>query len=276
MYEVVLSAYGWERGWEILTGITRNAISFSATASQVGKDVAQGEVACGMAIDSYAGELLRRYGREHLEFVVPPGLSPVTGDAVAILRGAPHRKAAEQFVEYLLSEEGQTVIFAKLGEPGGPRRFEIGKLTVLPQLYGKVRSAAPINDNPFLWRFSFRYDAQQSGNRWGVINELIGTFLIDHHRAIREFGQLPTGAPVTQQEVDAIVASGQWSKDPLYRRQFANRWMETARNRYATGSGSGLLRSLLPGMIFLVFLAAPLVRGRRSPASIPASFHHPR
>ena len=74
-YEIILQAYGWEKGWQVLTAIGANARAFTSAAGQIPKDVTAGEVACGLTIDFYAWAQVRIYGPEVVGFVLP-GISP--------------------------------------------------------------------------------------------------------------------------------------------------------------------------------------------------------
>ncbi len=58
-----------------------------------------------------------------------PSLTSVVPASVGIVKGAPNRKNAEAFVNYLLSDEGQLLLFNK----------EIARLPVVPELYARAR-----------------------------------------------------------------------------------------------------------------------------------------
>ena len=177
--EVILQAYGWNRGWEILRAIGRNSRSFTGSSSQVPKEVAVGESAYGFLIDSYGREAVKQAGSANLGFMTPTELSTMTGDGIAILKGAPHREAATEFLQFILSEAGQRLFLAKKGTPGGPVEFELGKFSVRPALYDQLGSQASLPENPFNHPPGFRYDTAKATKRYDIINDLIGTCIID-------------------------------------------------------------------------------------------------
>jgi iron(III) transport system substrate-binding protein len=70
--------------------------------------VSKGEFAVGFAVPSYMAfaEVLNGYD---IAFVYPKN-AYVTPEPMAVLKGAPHVKAAHAFIEFLLSEEGQKLV----------------------------------------------------------------------------------------------------------------------------------------------------------------------
>ena len=111
-YEVILQTYGWEKGWEWLKKLAANTGIFSARSRDVPNVVAKGEFAVGVAVPSYMAfaEVLAGY---EVMFVYPKN-AYVTPEPMAVLKGAPHPKAAHAFIEFLLTEEGQK-LFSELG-----------------------------------------------------------------------------------------------------------------------------------------------------------------
>jgi ABC-type Fe3+ transport system substrate-binding protein len=107
VYEIILQAYGWEKGWRIITALGANVRNFSNSASQIPKDVAIGEVAYGLAIDFYAWAQVKEAGADKIGFVMPDNLTIITPDCVAILKGASNREVAQAFIRFVMSAEGQ-------------------------------------------------------------------------------------------------------------------------------------------------------------------------
>ena len=77
VYEIILQAYGWEKGWEVVLRMAGNVRGFSRAASQVPKDCALGEIACGMAIDVYARRQIIAAGNDRMGFHMPAGRTAV-------------------------------------------------------------------------------------------------------------------------------------------------------------------------------------------------------
>src|SRR2546428_10324700 len=106
-YEVILSMYGEDKGWEWLRKLAANTGHFTARSRDVPTVVAKGEYSAGFAVPSYMAFEEKLAGFE-LKFVAPKNAF-VTPEPMAILAGARNPKAARAFIEFLLSERGQKV-----------------------------------------------------------------------------------------------------------------------------------------------------------------------
>jgi len=121
-YEVILQTYGWDKGWEWLTKLAANTGIFTARSRDVPSVVAKGEFAIGFAVPSYMAfaEVLGGYD---VMYVYPKN-AYVTPEPMAVLKGAPHAKAGQAFIEFCLTEEGQR-IFAELGVYPITRKYKV-------------------------------------------------------------------------------------------------------------------------------------------------------
>ena len=253
-YEIILQAYGWERGWEVIAELGANVRGFSGYASQTPKDVTVGEVAYGLAIDSYAWHQVREVGEDMIGFVMPADLTVVNGDGIALLKGAPQREVAGRFIDYVMSEEGQKLWLLRPGEADGPRKYELGKFAVRPDLYEKAAGRTAVQVNPFTWSSDFVYDAAKGGKRWGLVNDLIGALIIDPHQHLARAWQESKGAglgrivPLSEEEAMALLDDGRW-RDAEYRNRTMSEWAAGARRRYGGEEGFG---RNLPALLALV------------------------
>lgn len=243
MYEIILQAYGWEKGFEIIRGMGANIRSFPKSSSQTPKDTALGEVAAGLAIDIYALTQIDEAGSDKLAYVMPEGQTVINPDGIAILRGAPHLELAQRFIRFVLSPAGQRLLMLPQGAEGGPREFSLNRMSVLPALYEELGASYTAPTNPFAWKTSLPYDSDKGGRRWGLVNDLIGVLVIDTHdqlvaawRAFIQASQPPAARrvlyrlPLTEQEAEALAAN--W-EDPALRGRKINEWLEFAQRQYA-------------------------------------------
>lgn len=248
VYEIILQAYGWRKGWENIVRMGGNIRGFSRSASQVPKNVAIGEVACGMAIDTYAWREIAEVGHERMGFILPDGLTVVNPDAIAVLKGAPNRKLAERFVAFVLSERGQKLLILKVGAKGGPRRFQLNRLAVIPGLAEQCGNDAVVPLDPFSFKGGIQYDANKSYLRWGILNDLLGACVIDPHRDLVEAWRRVKDAPpadarlrkllsppVGEEEL-LILARDRWQHAEL-RAKTVSQWAAEARARYRQVAG---------------------------------------
>ncbi|MEM1208029.1 MAG: extracellular solute-binding protein [Planctomycetota bacterium] len=143
-YNVILRRLGWERGWEVLRESFANARYFAASSSKVPVDASAGEAAAGMCIDFYGRYQAGAIGGDRVGYADPSApvasgervsTTVTTADPMSLLRGAPHRELAEQFIAWVISPEAQNLWQRKLGEEGGPTRFELRRQPVRADLF---------------------------------------------------------------------------------------------------------------------------------------------
>ncbi|MCL4799758.1 MAG: extracellular solute-binding protein [Burkholderiales bacterium] len=106
-YEVILQRDGDVKGWAWLKRLGGNTGIFTARSRDVPSVVAKGEFAAGFAVPSYMAFEDRLAGFD-IKFVAPK-TAWITPEPIAVLAGAKHPKAAQAFIEFMLSERGQRV-----------------------------------------------------------------------------------------------------------------------------------------------------------------------
>ena len=248
VYEIILQAYGWERGWANIVRMGGNTRNFSRSASEVPKDCAVGEVVCGMCIDVYAWRQVAEAGADRMGFHLPEGLTAVNPDGIAVLKGAPERELAERFVEFVLSKPGLKLWVLKRGAPGGPQKFELGRMSIIPGFAARLGDQASVTEDPYKWKTGFLYDANKGSLRWTILNDLLGAVLIDTHSELAaawgKLKDLPADdprvqtlirAPCTEDELLGMAKS-QWN-DPAFRAATRGQWSSEAKARYKRLAG---------------------------------------
>jgi len=131
--EVILQAYGWEKGWALLLTSGGNMGSITERSFGVPEAVNTGQYGIGVVIDFFGLSAIA--SGFPVDFVYP-SLTSVVPASVGIVKGGPNPENARAFVNYLLSDEGQMLLFSK----------EIARLPVVPDLYAKAPAGYP---NPF-------------------------------------------------------------------------------------------------------------------------------
>lgn len=150
-------AEGWRRAMRLIRRISANARYFSDAASRIVWDVASGDAAAGMSIDYYGrfqSESVRRPdGASRLRYVTPEGGSSFGADPIGLLRGAPSPRLAREFIGFVLSPAGQKLWNWKTGAPGGPEKYALRRLPILPGLYapGFDRYRSDPGIDPYAW-----------------------------------------------------------------------------------------------------------------------------
>ena len=117
--ETILQAYGWDKGWALLLNAGGNMGSITERSFGVPEAVISGQYGIGVVIDFFGLSAIA--SGQPVEFAYP-SLTSVVPASVGIVKGGPNPQNAEAFVNYLLSEAGQTVLFPP----------EIARLPVIP------------------------------------------------------------------------------------------------------------------------------------------------
>jgi iron(III) transport system substrate-binding protein len=274
-YEIILQAYGWEKGWRIITGLGANVRNFTNSASQVPKDVTVGEVAYGLAIDFYAWAQVNEAGADKIGFVMPDNLTVIGPDCIGILKGSGNRSIAEAFVRFVMSAAGQKLWLWAKGSVGGPQRFQLNRFSVLPSLYELSPESTAVKVNPFSWHSDFAFDDKLASVRWSIVDDLIGVMVIDQKQLLNQAWRAASVHGLTEQEWQRLaampissaealeLAANKW-KDPAIRNQKLNEWSQFARAKYQKGIKPPFIRSEWLSLIALLLIAFGLVVYSRS------------
>jgi ABC-type Fe3+ transport system substrate-binding protein len=274
-YDIMLQAYGWEKGWRIITGLGANVRNFTNSAGQVPKDVTIGEVAYGLAIDFYAWAQVNEAGADKIGFVMPDNLTVINPDCIGILKGAPDRPVAEAFIRFVLSAAGQKLWLWAKGSVDGPQRFQLNRFSVLPSLYELSPQSTAVKLNPFSWHSNFTFDDKLASTRWSIVDDLIGAMVIEPKKRLSQAWRAASADGLTEQGWQRLAATPiseaevldfaktEW-KDPAFRNQKLNEWNAFARAKYQTGVEHPLIRSPWLSLIALLLIAFGLVVYSRS------------
>jgi spermidine/putrescine-binding protein len=94
--------------------------------------------------------------------------------SVAIVKGAPNMEGAKNFVNYLLSEPGQRLLFSP----------DIARLPVIPDLYVKGPANYP---NPFKTKMGgVDFNDQLASGRRDIVNSLYDHVITFRHRELKD------------------------------------------------------------------------------------------
>jgi len=253
-------AEGWSRAMRLLRRIGGNARYFTDSASKIPLDVAMGDAAVGMCIDFFGrfqsettapeppGDTRNGRGTARLGFATPRGGTALDADPIALLRGAPHRELALEFMEFVMSLEGQKLWNFKVGVPGGPERYALRRLPIFPELYAPEydRFRSDPEEYPYEQARSFTYHAAWTGPLFRSIAFIVRVMCVDTqdelgdaYRALRENG-FPPRATALFDDVELLdyraalgpVRSALGSSNPVEEVVLQNRLVDALRNQY--------------------------------------------
>jgi len=244
IYEIILQAYGWEKGMRILTLMAANALEFHRGSSTLVEDVAKGNLAMAPAIDYYGLTQVALAGPDSVGFILPERLTAITPDTIAILKGAPHLETARMFLDFVMSEEGQKLWMLKAGSPGGPIRFNLMRMAVLPRTYEECPlSERCITLDPFKLQGVLSHAAEKGTARRVVLADLMKSLLIQPHaelaacwKAVQKSAEREKltarlcELPVNEAEA-LNLARTQW-EDKVFRSRTTTAWVNFALKKY--------------------------------------------
>lgn len=168
--EVILQAYGWDKGWALLLQMGGNMGSITERSFGVPEAVISGQYGIGVVIDFFG---LSAIASGHPVGFAYPSLTSVVPASVAVVKGGPNGENARAFVEYLLSDEGQLRLFSP----------EIGRLPVVPDLYAKAPASYP---NLFTMKLGgVNFDSKLSSSRRNVVNSLYDHLITFRHAELK-------------------------------------------------------------------------------------------
>jgi len=169
--ETILQAYGWEKGWNLLLAAGGNMGAITERSFGVPEAVISGQYGIGVVIDFFG--LAAIASGQPVDFVYP-SLTSVVPASVGIIKGAPNMDEAKTFVNYLLSEAGQLVLFSP----------DIARLPVIPDLYAKAPANYP---NPFKTKMGgVDFNDQLSSGRRDIVNSLFDHVITFRHKELKD------------------------------------------------------------------------------------------
>jgi len=171
--EIILQTYGWEEGWRLLTLIAANVREYQEKSYHVPGLVGEGEYGLAPVIDFYGFGQIASKGPDVVGFIYPPAGNGshtiINPDSIAILKNAKHPKLAYEFVKFVLSYDGQKLLFES----------PINRLPVRPDVYEEAPAGY---FNPFEVELTLMtYDSDKAANRWDIVNDLFDVLLVNRH-----------------------------------------------------------------------------------------------
>ena len=247
----------WSRALTLVKQLGGNAAYLTFGASKIPSDAATGQIAAGMCIDFYGRSQvdweLAHIGRETVSYRTPRAASTVSADPFGLLRGAPDRELAEEFIDFVLTPEAQQLWMRKAGTPGGPVRYTLYRQPVRRDLYTPEELAGTcIGDaQPFALARDFQYRGDWTGRLFTVMRVLIKVMIIDcgpelraAWKAILEQGGLEAISPEQRAAFEALPFSYAEAAQvlssistPESQAILQRQWIEFFRTNYSCASG---------------------------------------
>lgn len=162
--ETLLQGEGWDEGWSQWKWMAGNFRTVTERSFGVPDGVNTGNFGLGIVIDFFG--FSSRASGFPVDFAYPTVTALVPAN-VGVIKNAPNHDGAVSFVEFLLSPEGQKVLF----DPA------IMRLPVSPAAYESAPEGFP---NPFedsSIGATVKFDVDKSGARYNLVNSLFDVMI---------------------------------------------------------------------------------------------------
>lgn len=234
-YEIILQTNGWDKGWRLLTAMAGNARSFATNSGAPLESVQNGEAVFCPSIDFYARKQIDKAGGGKLGYIEPKGQLVVTADPIAILKSAPNVAAAKEFVDMVMSPEGQKLWYLRKGTKGGPVTTTLFRLPALPSAYKPIPKDAIVTSDPYTAKNTTPYNSDIATVRRRALDDLIGAVLVDIHDQVRlawkKNPDLNKTGYVPLSEAEFMKIAPQWD-DPEVSNTKKAEWGDAARQHF--------------------------------------------
>ncbi|WP_336066317.1 extracellular solute-binding protein [Nitratireductor rhodophyticola] len=161
--ETILQGEGWEEGWTTLKAISGNAKTITERSFGVPDGVNSGSFGVGIVIDFFG--FSSKASGFPVEFHYPSVTALVPAN-IGVVANAPNEGPAQKFIDFLLSEKGQELLF----DP------KIMRLPVNKNAYAGAPEGLP---NPFDGSIETKvnFDSDVSEQRYNVVNSLFDVMI---------------------------------------------------------------------------------------------------
>ncbi len=242
VYQIIFQKYGWERGWQIINGMAGNGQIYRGSV-ETRQSVISGETAVAMTIDFYG--LIAQSENPDTEYIVPENASIVNGDPMALAANPAHPVAANEFMKFAFSKEGQALwLDTKINRlPVRPDAFDTPLGQTRPDiksLYDKTLSNQGIQFNEtlsssieeamrYLWEASITDVHESLRATWGrIMNSWKkDAFTVNRYNELIEAMGKP---PISMEDIAKI--NDQIISDPEFRTQKIAEWSAFALEKF--------------------------------------------
>ncbi len=108
MFEIILQNYDWVEGWKVLTRLGANSRIYDKSES-VRDGAITGQIGAGTTIDFY-GYTAQLQNPDFCKYILPEDGTAVNADPVAMVSTSEDKEAAQAFIRWLLTPEGQEIL----------------------------------------------------------------------------------------------------------------------------------------------------------------------
>lgn len=171
--EAILQSAGWDQGWGIVKAFSGNLRTITERSFGVPDAVNSGQVGYGIVIDFFG---FSAQGAGFPVKFVYPSLSTIVPANIGLVKNAPNAAGGKAFMDFILSEQGQTILF----DP------KIRRLPVRTASYAKAPAGLP---NPFEFKWlsdpKSKFDVDKSEKRFAAVDALYDQLITFQHEPLK-------------------------------------------------------------------------------------------
>jgi iron(III) transport system substrate-binding protein len=160
---LIVRQQGWEQGWATILRILGNTRALEARSADALRQVRAGTALATFAVN-FDGMSLAGEGGGALKYIDPPGATAATLEVISLLAGTQNRELAQDFVRYVLSDEGQALLGVQ-SEYRAPHVPPLYHYPIKPSIYEKYKEHLAIARNPFQESFGLKCDELDPATR---------------------------------------------------------------------------------------------------------------
>ncbi|MDR2779459.1 MAG: ABC transporter substrate-binding protein [Puniceicoccales bacterium] len=207
--EEKIIAEGWINGLRLIQKIVANGRYFTESTTRPVIDVSAGNCLVGITVDFYgfaeAKHLEERNGSNRFKFVMPCAGGAPSPDPIGIFRGTEHLALAKDFIQFILSLDGQKLLDFNLHTPGGPKKSTMRRMPILKTIYepqySQYRCSPEINPYKFATLFVAHED--WTSKLSNIMGSLVKLAFVDAHYELSDAMQSIIRARREGREEDA-------------------------------------------------------------------------
>ncbi len=238
---MILLSQGWDKGFEIMTGILGNTGGMLPSSGMIGPNVGSGLTVAGFQPE-FVARMMIADQPDTLGYVNPPAATSISPDPITVLKTARNPETADRFVEFVLSEEGQS-LWALKPEEGGPAGQALYRNPIRPDIYTKYGDKLVVEYNPFELKQDFDVDMEKLEVYTALIPFLINAMCGENHYALQKAWRQATAPGADSDRYTDLVMPPFSEEDSLeFARQCLDQqkgveleeaWTAMFRDRYA-------------------------------------------
>lgn len=201
---LILAGKGWDRGWGTIMKILANARALDERSGNVLSAVKTGACLAGFSVN-FEGMALAVETRGAVKYVDPPGGTAATPDIISVLSTSKAPAVAEEFVRYVLSDEGQ----ALWGVPSEYRTPHVSTLyhyPIMPDTYERWGDKLAVRNNPLEEGLGLEIAADRAARLGWAVRLFVRAACQDHHVALQETWKAVIDAGLPEEAVAMLTA----------------------------------------------------------------------